>query len=227
MLDVLPYREDFLLAQKCLNGDARALLRLQEDYRTALINYLIHVGASADEARILIDELWSDCVMDRPRRPPRLATYQGTAPLQGWLKVVALNKLIQSKRDLPPEDSAPGGDSNFDGLPSLTDDGSREPVESALLEIMRDAVQKAFEECEPADFVLLQLAHANGLRGRELAPMFGCSEATISRDLERARRSIMAAVLSHVRARDPWLELKWEDFIELCRVVSPACFGVE
>jgi hypothetical protein len=92
---------------------------------------------------------------------------------------------------------------------------------------MRGAVETAFQKCDAEDFVLVQLAHANGLLGRELAVMYSCSEAKISRDLERARRSISAATLDYVREQDPWLELQWEDFLELCSVVSPACFGVE
>ena len=95
------------------------------------------------------------------------------------------------------------------------------------MEIMRGAVEAAFRECDAEDFLLVQLAHANGLLGRELARMFACSEAKISRDLERAKRKIAAATMGYVRAQDPWLELQWEDFVELCRVVSPACFGVE
>ena len=92
---------------------------------------------------------------------------------------------------------------------------------------MCGAVKTAFRECDAEDFVLVQLAHANGVRGRELARMFSCSEAKISRDLERARHKLAVATMDGVRAQDPWLELQWEDFVELCRVVSPACFGVE
>ena len=68
---------------------------------------------------------------------------------------------------------------------------------------MRGAVEAAFRECDPQDFVLVQLAHANGLLGRELARMFSCSEAKISRDLERAKSKIAAATMGCVRAQDP------------------------
>jgi hypothetical protein len=77
------------------------------------------------------------------------------------------------------------------------------------------------------DFVLVQLAHTYGVKGRELAKMFSYSEATISRTLETARKQIADSTLREVRVRDPWLVLRWEDFIELCGVVSPSCFGIE
>ena len=33
--------------------------------------------------------------------------------------------------------------------------------------------------------------------------------------------------MRYVRAKDPWLDLKWDDFMDLCRVATPACFGTE
>ncbi len=148
-----------------------------------------------------------------------------------WLKAVALNKLVQRKRQenrvrqpfvvkLPTDPDKP------EGVPPPSAE-MRDPPEAPLLDIMRGAVETAFRECDPEDFVLVQLAHANGLLGRELAQIFSCSEAKISRDLERARRSIADATMNYVHEKDPWLVLEWEDFLDLCRVASPACFGVE
>jgi DNA-directed RNA polymerase specialized sigma24 family protein len=228
MLDALLFPDDFLLAQRCLEADPLAVRRLQETYEAALLNYLVHAGASIEEARTLLGELWADCLADRPTRRPRLASYSGNSPLQAWLKAVVLNKLLQVKRvenrvrtlEEVPLDTQLGGK-------TASPDDRTGSAEAPLLEIMRDAVQAAFRECDAEDFVLVQLAHTNGLKGRELARMFTCSEAKISRTLGDARQRIVSATLRHVRARDPWLELKWEDFIELCGVVSPACFGVE
>lgn len=233
MLDALPFPDDFLLAQKCLEGEPLAIRQLEQTHRVDLVNYLLHAGAAIEEARELTDELWADCLADRPERQPRLATYAGNSPLQAWLKAVALNNLVQLKRrekrvrqvamdDAPLDDAIQADHPRASSL-----SGARDVAEAPLLEIMRGAVETAFRECDAEDFVLVQLAHANGLRGRELARMFSCSEAKISRDLERAKRKIAAATMGYVRAQDPWLELQWEDFVELCRVASPACFGVE
>ena len=233
MLDATPYADDFLLAQRCLEGEEPAIKRLQETYRATLVNYLIHAGASPEEARDLIDEFWADCLTERPLRKPRLATYVGNSPLQGWLKAVALNNLIQLKRHEKRANRVfVGGQAvESDGGGGIAKEAPAEnppyPTEQPLLEIMRGAVTTAFRQCDPEDFVLLQLAHTNGLKGREIARMFSCSEAKISRDLESAKRKIVEATLSYVRERDPWLELKWEDFMELCRAVGPASFGVE
>jgi DNA-directed RNA polymerase specialized sigma24 family protein len=233
MLDPLPFPADFLLAQKCLEGEPLAIRQLEQNHRVNLVSYLIHAGATAEEARELADELWADCLADRAGRPPRLATYAGNSPLQTWLKAVVLNNLVQLKRrqnrvrQVPMDDGPLDDAIHADDPHAPSSSGARPSAEAPLLEIMHRAVEAAFRECDPEDFVLVQLAHTNGLLGRELARMFSCSEAKICRDLERARHKIAAATMGCVRAQDPWLELQWEDFVELCRVVSPACFGVE
>ena len=233
MLDAQPHSEDLLLVQRCLEGEEPAIIHLRERHRSALVNYLIHAGATVAEAHELVEELWAECLAERRLRRPRLATYLGNSPLQSWLKAVALNNLIQLKRRearrtrIIREEPITENDGDAEGGVAETADGANAPTEQPLLEIIRGAVEFAFRECDPQDFVLLQFAHANGLRGRELAQMFGCSEAKISRDLEAARRQVVKDTMAYVRQQDPWLELKWEDFVELCRAVSPSCFGME
>ncbi|MEP6670587.1 MAG: hypothetical protein ABJF10_15610 [Chthoniobacter sp.] len=225
MIDTLPYPDDFLLAQKCLEGDLLSISQFQQTCRGYVADYLVSAGADAEQAQELANEMRADCLAERADNRPRLATYGGNSPLRTWLKAVALNKLVQRKRNEKRKrqleiDGRPIDDPGVEGeAPSST--------EAPLLEIMRGAVEAAFHECDAEDFVLVQLAHANDLLGRELAQMYSCSEAKISRDLERARRSIADATMNYVREKDPWLVLKWEDFLDLCRVASPACFGVE
>jgi DNA-directed RNA polymerase specialized sigma24 family protein len=221
MLETIPHAIDFELAQKCLENDPKAIEELQETYSTPLVNYLKHRGATIEEAREVVSDLWGDCVMPRPERKPRLATYSGNAPLQAWLKVVALNSLLQRKRT-PTPPSRP-----IDEEPIPAPPGPESRMEAPLVQLMKEAVQRAFQECEPEGFVLVQLAHTNGLRGWELARMFACSEAKISRTLESTRRTIEATTIRYIKAHDPWLEIRWEDFLELCRVAGPECFGVE
>ena len=75
--------------------------------------------------------------------------------------------------------------------------------------------------------MLLQLKHCDGLRGAELGKMFGCDESVISRRLDKAQERIAAMTLWKIRQTDPWLELKWTDFLELCRSATPSCFGLD
>jgi len=58
----------------------------------------------------------------------------------------------------------------------------------------------------------------------ELARIFHCSKSKIARDLADAG-SEWPRRHDYLRRKDRGLEIQWEDFLELCRVASPACLG--
>lgn len=224
---------DFNLAQKCLEQDADSFAHLQQAHGQQVVTYLIGAGGAPGEAREIADSLWADCVMGANGNSPALTRYDGTCALQTWLNTVALNKLLTRKRYesrwnalVPGRIGVP-----VEGSDAATDwpaaEAGTNPAEIPLIDIMREAVQAAFSNCSPEQFVMLQLVHCDGLRMLELAKMFDCSEATISRHLDRAAREVATSTLEFVRAADPWLELKWEDFVELCRTATPSCLGAD
>ena len=228
--DALPHPDDFHLAQECIEGKTSALAHLQETYREPLLAFLQGAGARPHEAGEIITELWSDCVVSQTETAPKLARYSGTCALKTFLNAVTLNVLLHRRRrekrsaePLPDERAAEEMDTGNSDAPANPAKGAEEP----LLALMREAIQAAFMACPAEDFVLLQLAHLDGLHVVELAKMFDCGIATISRNVSKAGQEIAEATSQYVKATDPWLELKWEDFIELCGSASPACFGVD
>ena len=46
--------------------------------------------------------------------------------------------------------------------------------------------------------------------------MWGWHESKVSRTLEVTRQSAARMILADLKKIDPWLELRWEDFVELC-----------
>ncbi len=215
------------MAHGCLEGKAGAIRELQETYRPVLIAYLRNAGASLLEAEEVTEWLWADCLMERPNRRPRLALYDGESSLKTWLFSVALNRLIARKRS-----EELWGKILQEGLDAAQIDAAGVDeasiaAEAPLVELLREAVEAGFAACAAEDFVLLQLAHMDRLRMFELARMFDCSTSKIDRDLERAGATVEQATLGHIRKVDPWLDLRWEDFVELCRVARPACFGLD
>jgi DNA-directed RNA polymerase specialized sigma24 family protein len=231
----LPHPADFHLAQMCLERNDAALRRLQDLYAASVANFLVGVGASPEEAHEITDSLWGHCLAPDAEGQSRLARYCGAASLQTWLNTVALNRLVSAKRRedswqrLAPE-RIPAVSEIPDGDPEpawMADSRSAGTVEAPLLHLMREAIEAAFMACPAEDFVLLQLAHTDNLRVVELAKMFDCGIATISRNVVKAGDGIAEATLQYVKASDPWLDLKWEDFLDLCGSASPAFFGVE
>jgi hypothetical protein len=64
--------------------------------------------------------------------------------------------------------------------------------------------------------LMLRLVYLNTLTQREVGRMWGWHESKVSRCLTQAMTDIQATTLSEIKRRDPWLDLAWEDFVELC-----------
>lgn len=231
MLAPVTHAVDLAFAERCLEGAEVEVRSFPERYREAVLNYLIAAGTPPELAREVVENLWADCLYGGAGFPPKLRRYNGECALLTFLRTIALNQVLTIRRweqrwaHLVPGrlDHDEGVNGNVRELPGP---GSR-AVEAPLLELMKSAIETALRKCPPEDFVLVQLAHANGLKGAELSRLFQCSQATISRALARAAERIAAATLQQIREKDPWIELKWEDFLELCAVARPGAFGVE
>lgn len=229
---------DFHLCHECLEGKASSIAFLQQQFGPRTLSYLIGAGGLPDEAAEIVNSLWADLLAPVGDRPASLQRYDGSCALQTWLNTVALNKLLTRKRSeqrwkriISPDVDSHDPDGENGGIERSTATlADPEPVESSeapLIEIMQMAVETAFLSCEPEDFVLLQLKHCDGLRGAELGTLFGCDESVISRRIDKAQERIASMTLWKVRQTDPWLDLKWTDFVELCRSATPACFGLD
>lgn len=228
------HNSDFHLCQACLEGEDSAIRVLQKRAGPVAINYLVGAGAERGEAVEVVEFLWGDLFTGKAGEAPRLARYNGNCSFQTWFNTVALNRLLTIKRkarrwqDLAPYsiDAAPADPAVLDrGM--LADPQSAEPATALLVEVMRAALEHAFRNCGPEDFVLMQLKHCDRLLGAELEVMFGCDASGITRRLKKAQSQIATSTLTKIRELDPWLELEWEDFMELCRTATPACFGLD
>lgn len=224
--DSIAFPADFFLAQGCVEGDEGAIREFQQTYRPIIIAYLRHAGAELDEAEEVTESLWADCLKDRPPYRPRLATYAGHASLKTWLYPLALNRLMARKRSQQGWQRLIDGGADVNRLGDTIESLATSASEAPLIALMNQALDAGFRACAPEHFVLLQLAHIDRLRMFELARMFHCSSSKIARDLTSAAATVAEATLGHARKVDPWLELTWEDFLELCRVTTPACFGL-
>ena len=206
--------------ERCVEKEEEAIALLQSTYGRRITAFLASAGAGGEEALETVKWLWADCLTPTKRGTVRLLRYNGECALQTFLNRMALNALLTRKRidgrrlkNFPPDESPEPAN-------AFTDEP---PPEAPLMEMMRDAIQFAFEHCSPEEFVILNLEHYDELERGELARMFGCSKATVSRLLDKARVTVAESTMSFLRQRDPWLELQWEDFLELCRTATPAC----
>ena len=217
------HEQDLGFVQRVLSGEASAATELRSRYHGKLVGVLRSRGANQTEAEDLVADLWTDCFGARTNRPTLLTKYQGRCALESWLLTVATNRLVDLKRrqsfrvDVPPSPDSP--EDFFDRRPQPEKLTSEKP----LLNLLREAIQRAFAKQDEDAVLMLKLVHLHQLSQREISRMWGWHESKVSRTLDTARQSVAKIILFELKKVDPWLELRWEDFVELC-ATSPDVF---
>jgi predicted DNA-binding protein (UPF0251 family) len=92
--------------------------------------------------------------------------------------------------------------------------------DSSIIDILGPALRQAFAACDVEELVLLQLVHMHGVTQREIASLWKWHESRVSRHINRTEEKIAELTLRAVKETDPYLELGWQDFVELCRCVE-------
>lgn len=210
--------EDLLQVQKCLRGDVAALGELRTRFDEALRAILRARGASATEADDTLADLWGDCVGNHDDRPALLEKYSGKSPLQSWLAMVATNRWYDAKRrqsrdvQITDDESL---ESRQETVPRSA--AGQAAAEDAIVDLLRDSLKAAFAACPARDMVLLRLVFLHGLSQREVASSLGWNESKLSRVFSRAMETIELQALDHVKKQDSWLDLSWQDFLDMCQ----------
>lgn len=219
--------EDRMLVEKCLQHDVEALERLRGRFHATLQRILRARGASETESDDTLADLWGECVGNNEDQPGLLEKYSGKCPLQAWLAMVATNRWYDAKRretrclriaDLESDVSIRAAAER-----ESTEQAARWP-EPAIVELLRACLRASFAACNPHEMVLLRLVFIHGLSQREVARMLGWNESKLSRSLCKAMQQIEVQSLAEVKKRDPWLDLSWQDFLDLCQTTQFGLF---
>jgi RNA polymerase sigma factor (sigma-70 family) len=203
--------------RRCQQGDPAALAGLREQHHASLFNILRARGATEGETEELLADLWGDCVPRNDDQPALLEKFSGQCRVQAWLATVATRRWIDLKRKQirHGETNRPASDPGPNPLERLP--AAPETIrEEALVELLRASLRAAFAACAPADLLMLRLVYLHGLSQRELMRMWGWSESKVSRQLSRAMEQIEQTTLQHLKQKDAWLNLTWQDFLDLC-----------
>ena len=210
--------EDRLKLKECLEDDTDALTILRNKYQHFLKTVLMVRGASEIEAEDLLADLWGDCVAGADDTASLLEKYSGRCPLKNWLTTVATNRLFDLKRKLRVRGAASyeddEGGRNDSSLRSLI----LAPLirEGVLVGLLRESLQHALDRCSASALLMLRLVYLHGLTLREVGRMWGWHESKVSRCLTQAMSEIQANTLKLIKQTDPWMELIWQDFLDLC-----------
>jgi RNA polymerase sigma factor (sigma-70 family) len=201
---------------RCLQGDPAALADLREAQHAALVNILRARGASPDETEELLADLWGDCVPAGEEKGSLLDKFSGKCRLQGWLATVATRRWIDLKRKQTRRgQTRPRTEDEADPLERLPATVSPDR-EDTLVALLHDSLRAAFATCPPEDLLMLRLVYLHDLSQRELMRMWNWSESKVSRKLSSAMKHLEQDTLRHLKQQDPWIDLTWQDFVDLC-----------
>ncbi len=212
-----PLDDEVSQLRRCQHGEPAALAELRSRYQQVVWNILRARGASPTEAEDLLADIWADCVPGPGERPSLLEKFSGKCSLQGWLATVATNRWVDFKRKHSRRAELNGGPE--DAMEKALEQTAMSPAplnEPILVALLRDSLKAAFAACPADAMVCLRLVFLHGVSQRDLMRMLGWSESKVSRFLTRAMAQIEELTLAELKKRDPWLELTWQDFVNVC-----------
>ena len=210
------HEQDLAFVQRVLAAEPSAAAELRSRYQGKLVGVLRSRGANQTEAEDLVADLWTDCFAPRGNRQVLLTKYQGRCALESWLLTVATNRLVDLKRRQSFRVDVPSTPDSPEDFFERRAHPEKPTSEKPLLNLLRAAIQCAFAKQNEDAILMLKLVHLHQLTQRELSRMWGWHESKVSRTLDVTRQNVAKIILAELKKVDPWLELRWEDFVELC-----------
>lgn len=187
---------DLFLVHHALLGSARAVQAVQ-DRLARLRPVLRRTGADAALIDDLVAELPFDLLAPRAGGPPPLAAYSGRGPLDGWLRVVAVRKLVDRRRR--------GGvqldDVVLDELAAVELGPELTVLRLRYRDEIAAAMVAAISELDPQHRLLLRQHYVDGLSIDRLAALHGIHRATAARRLAGVREELARAVRGRLMAK--------------------------
>lgn len=200
--------EDLALACACAEGRPAAWEEFVSAYRgylRAAAATILRTSSIATEAVELADSLFAELygLADSKRGERSLFRYfHGRSSLKTWLRAVLAQRRIDAVRAAKKFESL---DDGHDGEPRIAESKlhSEEPLSDPrrdqYLETFRRALQAALEALEPRDLERLRLYYAQEVTLAEIGRTLGEHESSVSRNLERVRRTLRSQVEETLR----------------------------
>ena len=169
-------KPDLELARRAAGGDETAWREIFERTGNRLFAFLCYQVGNREEALDLVQETY--VVAFR-----RLGTYRGDAPLEAWLRVIALRKAIDWKRTVLRR---------WKRMRELKETiaATDPPQANVHFDSERAALTNALAQLSPAQRAVLLLREWEEWSFREIGHALGCKESTARVHHTRARKKM-------------------------------------
>jgi RNA polymerase sigma factor (sigma-70 family) len=203
--------EDLALACACAAGHEGAWEHFVREHRPLLYraaDAIDPTGGSRELADSLYGELFGLAERDGARRS-LFEYFHGRSSLSTWLRAVLAQRHVDRVRttrrfeSLTAEDGGAKDPPLPDPYPSLVQTGGvRQPHADRYVDVMRRAVAAAIARLTPKDRLRLGYYYADDLTLAQIGRALKEHEATVSRNLARARRDIRHDVERQLRDQE-------------------------
>jgi RNA polymerase sigma-70 factor (ECF subfamily) len=181
---------DLALACACRDGDERAWESLINEHRPAL-RAAARTMARDGSAEELADSLFADLYSaGTGSGRSLLAYYHGRARLGSWLRTVLAQRYVDryraGRRTVALE--------NAEEVSVPAEPTTRDPHHHDYVRMVQRALDEAIEGLPGDDRLRLRLYYGGSMTLAQIGKLVGEHEATVSRKLERARRTLRGEV---------------------------------
>jgi RNA polymerase sigma-70 factor (ECF subfamily) len=180
---------DLELARACLDGDASALEEFDGRLRAVAPRALAKIRLDPLSLEDLLQDVRAKLLVGAPGVAPKLGSYAGRGPLDGWLRVTIARAALSAIRARDPEAShREDTQAIVEGV--AADNQELEALRARCAPALSAAIERAVAELSDAERMLLRLHLVDGLTIDDLAAVQGAHRATMARRLARVRNAI-------------------------------------
>ncbi len=195
------YVEDLALATACKRGNAAAWTDFVTRFRPVLHAAARKLTRDEGRAKEIADSLYAELyglAQEDGWRKGLLDHFHGRSSLATWLHAVVVRACIDDYRALRRRSEVT---EKIAAEPSAAPEASAapDPDRAASVRSVRSALALALGRLEPRDRLRLSYYHLQGLTLLQIGRILGEHESTVSRNLDRTRRTIRKQVESSLR----------------------------
>lgn len=195
----LPTRlDEMALVSAVLAGDAQALYTLEREFLAPLMRAISRLVPDASEREDVVQRLRERLLVGEPSRGPRLAAYRGLGSLRAWLEIAAKREALMARRSEKSrrereERQAVALACNVLPDPELAH------IREHYTPQFRTALERAMNDLEPSDRMLLRAYFVDGLSIDQLGRVLGVHRVTAWRRVLAAQERCLEAVREELR----------------------------
>jgi RNA polymerase sigma-70 factor (ECF subfamily) len=205
---------DLFVAQAAAAGDDAAFVLVDRRMCDQIAAVVRSLGESRGFADDLESAMRAHILMPRDGAAPRLASYAGAGPLDGWLRVTATREAVRARRAQAARGSA--SEDELANLPGVVAP-ELDFLKASYREQVRTAFRAAIHALDDRQQNLIRLHYGDGVGVERLGLMYRVHFSTISRWIAAARDRLFDQTRAAIRAQLGVDNGEFEEIMDLVR----------